>query len=108
MTAVEQHLVPESRVQQMQHGMFGAADVQDRPASTPFPFRDRRNSSDVLRVDESQVVPAGPGPLGHRIGFTLVTLAVDDGIQPRIGSFHQRRFGATVRLVVFQMRQIDR
>jgi hypothetical protein len=28
MPAIEQHLVPESRVQQMQHGMLGAADVE--------------------------------------------------------------------------------
>ena len=64
---VVQHLVPEPRIQQVQHRMLGAADVQvDRQ---PFLLHLLRIDSSlvVVRIDEAQVVPAASRPLRHRV-----------------------------------------
>ncbi len=94
---VEQHLVPEPRVQQVQHGVLDAADVQVDAAGV---VRARRVLAHpvpldlgvdeplvVLRVQVAQVVPARAGPLRHRVG--LADVAVVD-VHPLRGA-RQRR-----------------
>ena len=73
---IEQDLVPESAVQEVQHRVLGAADVEidrkpvllDRGVDEAFL---------VLRVCVAQVVPAGAGPLRHRVGFATALAACD-------------------------------
>ena len=86
---VVQHLVPEARVEQVQHGVLDAADVEvdaarvagagrgagDRLGARPHPVGlvlgvDERRG--VRRVEVAQVVPARPGPVGHRVRLAAV------------------------------------
>ncbi len=77
---VEQHLGPEARVQQVQHGVLGAADVQVDTAVRLALARahpvllDRRVDQllAVVRVQVAQLVPAGTGPVGHGVGLAAV------------------------------------
>src|SRR5262249_11804185 len=67
---VVEHLVPESRVQQVQHGVFHTADVEVQPARVvdavqlrarahPVPLVDRvAHGLGVVRIDVAQLVPA--------------------------------------------------
>ncbi len=74
--AIVQHLVPEARIQEMQHGMLGAADVEIDWHPSLFDRRiDRR--AIVFRIEKSQIVPARTGPLRHRVGLALVALAIN-------------------------------
>ena len=81
--AVVEHLVPEPRVEQVQHGVLRAAHVQIDRHPGPF-FRGIDKARVVPRIDEPQVVPAGAGPLRHRVGFALVPPPVDHRIEPRL------------------------
>ena len=84
-TQVEQHLVPEPGVQQVQHRVLHAADVQvdaaRRPARRPrrhhpVPLVARVDERlVVVRVEVAQVVPARAGPLRHRVQLAPVDLA---------------------------------
>ena len=89
MAEIEQYLVPKTGVEQVQHGVLGAADVQinargrvgcpsrPRRAGDSAPYRPHpvllRVLADkgrvVLRVEVAQVIPATAGPLGHGVGF---------------------------------------
>ena len=82
---VEQHLVPEAGVQQVQHGVLDAADVQVDAARVVGPdvglrahpvALDRRVDERVLvrRVEVAQLVPARAGPLRHHVGVAPVRL----------------------------------
>ena len=88
-TEVEQRLMPEPRVEQVQHGVLDAADVEVDPAGVRDPLggaRDRRPllghpvglvgrvDEDVVvgRVKVSQVVPTGSGPVGHRVCLAAI------------------------------------
>ena len=105
--AVVQDLVPEPRVQQVQHGVFGPADIKIDRHPRPLLFRiDQRRV--VVGVDVAEVVPAGPGPLGHRVGFAAVSPAVDRDVQPIVVGFGQRPLGAARGFEVFQVRQRHR
>ena len=83
MAEVEQHLVPETRVQQVQHGVLHAADIQidtagmigaDVGAGAHPVVLDRRidKGVGVGRVEIAQLVPTRPGPLGHHVGIAPV------------------------------------
>ena len=75
MAQVEQHLVPEPRVQQVQHRVLDAADVQVDAAGVvgavlagrgPIQYRSFSGSTErfaVRRVDVAQLVPARTGPV---------------------------------------------
>jgi len=54
---IEQYLVPEPRIEQVEHGMLRAADIQiDR---SPVLFLVRTDEClGVLRIDITEVVPA--------------------------------------------------
>ena len=107
---VEQHLVPEAGVQQVQHRVLGAADVQVDAAAVALPLRAHPVAL-VLGVDErlvvrgvevAQLVPARPRPLRHRVGLAAVGLLalaqVELDLDP-VGGPGQRRHGLG-RLVV--------
>ena len=84
-TEVEQHLVPEAGVQQVQHGVLDAADVEvdatgmvgAHVGAGPGPVGlDRRVDERVLvgRVEVAQLVPARAGPLRHHVRVAAVHL----------------------------------
>ena len=133
---VEQDLVPEPRVQQVQHGVLDAADVQVHAARgtgggvvlRPHPVLLELRVDDggaggravggVRRVEVAQVVPARPGPVGHRVGVAAVGLRavaqVEGDVHPLVVAA-QRRLGRGVpvvglegaRRVVRHVRQVD-
>ena len=105
---IEQHLVPEPRVEQVQHRVLRAADVEiDRHPVFLLVLRDER--AVVLRIDVAQVVPARAGPLRHRVRLAfgraaaLRTFRVDP-----VGRLRQRRLGVARRRVVLHLRQLQR
>ena len=85
---VVEHLVPEAGIEQVQHGVLHAADVQIDAADTsrcvghPVALHVRIHQDVVIgRVEVAQVVPARSGPLGHGAEFTAVgALAVAEVI----------------------------
>ena len=71
---IEEHLVPEPRVEQVQHGVFGAADVEIDAAglAAVHPVTLGRFADETLRVARvaiTQVIPARPRPLRHGVGL---------------------------------------
>ena len=82
MAEVEQHLVPEAGVQQVEHGVLDAADVEVDTARMARSLRphpvllDRCVDEPVLvgGVEVAQLVPARPGPLRHDVQITSVAL----------------------------------
>ena len=97
MPQVKKHLVPEARVEQVEHGVLRAADIQiDRH---PVALLGRIDQCLVVRgVEEAQVVPARPRPLRHGVGLAPRGLGI-----PRVGGLHpvgeprQRRLGVLPR-----------
>ena len=131
MAEVVEHLVPEPRVQQVQHRMLDAADVQvdaarvvravlGRPRAHPVRlvllgaqrFR-------VVRVGVAQLVPRAARPLRHDVGVAGVGLEAVAEIQldvHPVGRLGQRRRRLAVgvvgveqhRRVVVDVGQFDR
>ena len=122
---VEQHLLPHPRVQQVQHRVLDAADVQVDAAGVAGPGRVGTHPVlldlgideplVVLRVQVAQVVPARARPLRHRVGLAPVLpgfVTVD--AHPVVGA-GQRRLGLGVGVlgierlgrVVGDLRQLD-
>ena len=125
---VEQHLVPEARVQQVEHRVLDAADVQVHAAGTAVAAV-RAHPVVVLvllhhvlgvgRVEVAHVVPAGAGPVRHRVRVTIVGLRalaqVHRDLDPLLVAAQRRlRVGFGVlrveglRAVVGHVRQVDR
>ncbi len=100
--AVVEHLVPEPAVEQMKHGMLGAADIEvDRhPVAFELGIDEPLG---VLGVDVAQVVPARAGPLGHRVGLADVAVGVVDPV----GRLAERRFGLAAGAKVVEVGQPD-
>ena len=91
--AVVEHLVPEARVEQVQHGVLDAADVEvDRH---PVALRLRRTTARrvVVRVEEAQVVPARARPLRHGVGLAHARACPSGSviIEPVVAGARQRR-----------------
>ena len=74
MPEIKQHLVPESRIEQMQDGMLDAADVEIDRHPVPFFYRIDQVRL-VVRIDISQVIPARPGPLRHGVGLARIAFS---------------------------------
>ncbi len=74
-SSIEEHLVPEPAVKQVQHRVLRASDVEVHGHPVAL-FLGVPGSFRVLRIDISQVVPARPGPLRHRVGFALVFVGI--------------------------------
>ena len=105
---VVQHLVPESSVQEVQHRVLRAAhvEVHGHPVLLQAAVHHRVL---VLGVDETEVVPARPGPLGHGVGLASRGAAADGigGLDP---IFHVREgtLAAAARLEVIRLREGER
>ena len=85
MPEVVEHLVPEPRVQQVQHGVFDATDVEVDASrmvradigSWAHPVRLDLTVDEtqfVRGVEVTQLVPARPGPLRHHVGIAPIDL----------------------------------
>ncbi len=110
---VVEHLVPEARVQEVQHGVLDTAHVQIDEAGrsgavaagarSPVALDGAVDHRVLVRgVEVAQVVPARPGPLGHRVRLAAVRLRavaqVELGEDPLLGAC-QRRLGKCFRVV---------
>src|SRR5918994_2763213 len=72
---IEQDLMPKSGIQKMQYSMLAATNVEvDRHPILFFPRID--DLLIVFRIEKTQIVPAGPGPLRHGISFAPRRLPV--------------------------------
>src|ERR1043165_8798665 len=92
----------------MQHGMFTAADVEiHRHPITLLLGIDELSL--ILRIDKSQIVPAGAGPLRHRVGFTACRRPTNriSSSQP-VGEIRQWAFAAPGWFEVIGFGQQDR
>ena len=67
---IEQHLVPEARIEQMQDGMLDAADVEVDGHPVFFLFRIDELFG-VVRIDIAQVIPADFRPIGAWCWFRV-------------------------------------
>ena len=129
-TEVEEHLVPEAGVEQVEHSVLDAADVQIHAAFVTrilvvvrtHPVVELVLLHHVLgvgRVDVAHVVPAGAGPVRHGVGVAVVGLdaiaQVKFDLDPvlvaaqrslRVGFGVHRIEGA--RLIVRHVGQVDR
>ena len=61
--------VPESGVEEVEDGVFGASDVEVGAAPVLFFFYIYRGVG-VFGVEVAEVIPAGACPLGHGVGFS--------------------------------------
>ncbi len=75
---VVKDFVPESCVEEVEDGVFGAADVEVHAAGgarggepVAFFFRIEKGAV-VVGVEVAEVIPAGAGPLGHGVGLAGV------------------------------------
>ena len=93
---VKQHLVPKPGIEQVQHGMLDAADVQVHRHPVGFLLRIGK-ALVIVRINETQVVPARASPLRHGVGLALGTYARRGDVHP-IGHLAQRRLGVPVGL----------
>mmetsp|Transcript_66760 Transcript_66760/g.161182 ORF Transcript_66760/g.161182 Transcript_66760/m.161182 type:complete len:863 (-) Transcript_66760:217-2805(-) len=104
---VEEHLVPEARVEQVQHGVLGAAHVevdrQPRLIGLGAPTRLR-----VGRVGEAQVVPARARPLGHGVGLARPPRAVLLLEVAPVDAARQAALRVIARLEVGELGQLHR
>ena len=122
-TQVEQHLVPEAAVEQVEHSVLDAADIEVDTtvvrviAAHPVFLRHWiGHCVGADRVDVAHVVPTRASPLGHRVEVTFVGLEsvakVDFDGGPSIGAAERRLwFGVLVefaRRPVDQLRKVDR
>ena len=104
--------MPEAGVEEVEDGVFGAADVQihhcrllivdcrlliARPVGLGF-FGDEAVA--VMRVAVAQVVPAGAGPLGHGVGFADGAVGQLDPV----AGLAEQGLGGAGRLVVVERR----
>ncbi len=97
--------MPEARIEQVQHGVFGAAHVEVHRHPVFFLFQ-VPGLLLVMRVQVTQIIPAGAGPLRHGIGLAQ---AAASGfrvfvLQP-VFSPGQGRLAVRGGLVVFQFGQ---
>ena len=110
LSQVEQHLVPETGVQQMQHGVLGTAHVEVYSGRLAAGFHPvvlnlaTHEALSILRIEVAQVIPARTRPLRHGVG--LANGAVRQ-VQPVL-SAGQRRLSVGRRLVVLERRRHQR
>ena len=99
---VEEHLVPEPRVEEVQHRVLHAADVEVDAAGVALELRPHPVALH-LGVDEgvlvggvqvAQLVPARPGPVGHGAELAAVRLRpvaqVEHDLHPVVGAAQRR------------------
>mmetsp|Transcript_21672 Transcript_21672/g.69794 ORF Transcript_21672/g.69794 Transcript_21672/m.69794 type:complete len:225 (-) Transcript_21672:1582-2256(-) len=103
---VEEDLVPEARVEQMQDGVLRASDVQVDGEPGPFDVGVDQGLG-IQVVGEAQIVPARPGPLGHRVRLPGVEQAVAVE-KPPVGGPGEAPEGVRPRRKVLHLRQRQR
>ena len=110
MAEIEKHLVPEPRIQKVQHGVLRPANVKiDRrpPVSAAHPVAFGLFSDEprlVSRIAKTQVIPTGTGPLRHGVGLARRFV----GVANPFFRFRQRRFAGAGRFVIFKFRRNER
>ena len=126
MPQIKEHLVPEARVEQVQHGVLHAADVQVHAARVVLAARagpvalvlDIAERLIVGRVDVAHLIPGRARPLRHDVGVAVVGLGTIAQVQldlDPVAHLRQRRLRLGVRvvrveghrLVVLHLGQLD-
>src|ERR1700722_10510395 len=106
MPAIEEDLVPEPRIQQMKHSVFGPSHVEvDR--HPVFLLLRIAKLLPILQIEIAKVVPARAGPLRHRVSFAAITLAVAFDFEP-CGRLAQRGLGLAAGPKVRQIGKPER
>ena len=96
---VMEHLVPESGIEQVEHGVFGSANVEvDVSPIRVGLFGDE--AFIIIGIAVTQVIPAGTRPLGHGVGLAGDTVGQ---IHP-VGGFAQQGIRSAAGLVVVEGR----
>ena len=101
---IEQNLVPEAAVEQVQHGVLGAAHIQIDGQPVVFGFN-REWRRVVLGVGVAQIVPARARPLRHCVGLVAAAASVFVNHCEPVGCVGQRRFASVARLVLGEFGQ---
>jgi len=105
---IVEDLVPETRVEQVQDRVLGAAEVEVDRQPVAFPVR-VPGPLPVARIDEAQVVPARPGPLRHRVALARGRLAGHRiGRVDPVRDRRQRTLAGARRLVGVDLREHER
>ena len=105
-TAIVKHFVPKTRIQQMQYSMFGASNIEINRHPFFLKFWIDENFV-IVRINKTKEVPTRACPLRHGIGFSFVFDSIDNRIKPLVIGFFKRWIGPTMRLVIFDLGQID-
>ncbi len=90
--------MPEARIEQVQHCVFRAADIKVYRHPVLF-LRTVKYLIVITRVNESQVVPARSGPLGHGVGLPLAAAAVAVSDPQPVGGIREWRLTAVTRFI---------
>ena len=107
---IEEHLVPEPRVEEMQHRVLDAADVEidaarlARRPSSNAPASSPTKRCVVLRIAEAQVIPARAGPLRHGVRFARRVFRIANPVF----RFGQRRLAGAGRFEIFERGRLER
>ena len=105
---IEQRFVPETCIEQVQHRVLSATDVQIHAtrfvAAHPVALRFLTDKPLIVaRIAKSQVIPARACPLRHRVCLTKCV----DGVTNPLFCFCERRFSSAGRLVIVERRRHD-
>ena len=95
--------MPETAVEQVEHGVFGTAHVEVHGHPVLFEFLGVEGVA-VAGVDVAQVVPTRTRPLRHGVRFADTLAAVLVGHLEPFGGVGERGLSAVTRLVVLQIR----
>ena len=57
----------------------------------------------IFRIDVSEVIPAGPCPLGHGVRFPSIAFSVECDVQPLVVCLRERRLRPAMRLEVLKL-----
>ena len=105
--AIEEHLVPEAAIEQVEHRVFSAADVEIHGHPRPLHLRIDQTLR-VRGIQESEEIPARSCPLRHRVCFASVAFAVAGDQQPVVASAAERRLKRAAGTKVGELGQLDR
>ena len=91
----------------MQHSVLSTTNIKIDRHPRPLNFRiDERCC--VMRIEKSEVIPATACPLRHGVRFSFVPHTVNHWKQPFLRRFVERWIHPTMRLIIIQLRKIDR
>ena len=99
--------VPETGIEEVEDRVLGTADIKidGQPVVEEFLVRE---GFVVMGIDVAQVIPAGTGPLGHRVRLALAFPSVRGlVIKPGGGGVLEGRLAAFGRLITIHLGQGD-